>query len=79
MTGVTVADTYGEAKRQGASDIEASLLTLGYGAGMAALLNTGVGEWLFPELRYNKMHAEALAKALVPVKAETETLVKRTL
>jgi hypothetical protein len=50
MTGITVADTYGEAKQAGASDIEASLLTLGYGAAEAWLLNTEIGSWILPEL-----------------------------
>lgn len=52
MTAITVGDTYGEAKNQGgATDIEATLLTLGYAAGEAALLNTGIGEWILPELK----------------------------
>jgi hypothetical protein len=33
MTGITTADSYGEAKQQGASDIEASLFALGYSLG----------------------------------------------
>ena len=72
MTGITVGDTYGEAKLQGASDNEALWLTLGYGAGEAAILNTGIGEWLFPELRYEKLHQKAIAEALVKVKDETK-------
>lgn len=72
MTGITVGDTYGEAKLQGASDNEALWLTLGYGAGEAAILNTGIGEWLFPELRYEKLHQKAVAEALVKVKDETK-------
>jgi hypothetical protein len=40
MTGVTVADSYGEAKLSGASDLEAALFTLGYAAGEMAILNT---------------------------------------
>ena len=52
MTAITVGDTYGEAKYEaGASDTEATLLTLGYAAAEAALLNTGVGEWILPELK----------------------------
>ena len=51
MTGLTVQDTYGEAKAAGASDMEAALLTIGYAAGEAAILNTGLGEWILPELQ----------------------------
>ena len=48
---ITVGDTYGEAKAAGASDLDATLLTLGYAAGEYAILNTGIGEWILPELR----------------------------
>ena len=72
MTAITTGDTYGEAKLQGATPVEAALLTLGYSAGEAAILNTGIGEWLFPELRYEKLHQKAIADALVKVKKETE-------
>lgn len=74
MTGLVVGDTYGEAKLQGASDNEALWLTLGYASAEAALLNTGVGEWLFPELRYNKLHQKAIGEALVKAKNETAKL-----
>lgn len=77
MTGITVAGTYGEAKQQGASDEEAMWLTLGYGAAEAALLNTGVGEWLYPELKGEGLHQKAVAKALVSAKKETENLNKK--
>jgi len=40
MTGVTVADSYGEAKNAGASDMEAALFTLGYAIGEYGILNT---------------------------------------
>ena len=35
MTAITTEDMYGEAKLAGASDLEATLLTLGYAAGEA--------------------------------------------
>ncbi len=76
MTGVTVGDTYGEAITQGASPLEATWLTLGHAAGEYAILNTGVGEWLFPELRYHKLHQNAIAMAAVNAKKETETLAQ---
>ena len=64
MTMITVGDTYGEAKAAGASDLDATLLTLGYAAGEYALLNTGIGEWMMPELRAGRYRAQAIAKAL---------------
>jgi hypothetical protein len=43
MTGITTADSYGEAKQQGASDVEAALFALGYTAGEYALLSSDLG------------------------------------
>lgn len=68
MTGITVQDTYDEAKNAGASDIEAAMLTIGYAAAEAALLNTELGEWIMPELHGNRFRKEAVAKALADVK-----------
>lgn len=65
MTGITVQDTYGDAKAAGASDLEAALLTLGYAGGEAWILNTGLGEWILPELHIDKFKNKAIAKALV--------------
>ena len=65
MTAITVGDTYGEAKYEaGASDTEATLLTLGYAAAEAALLNTGVGEWILPELKASGLKTKAIIKAI---------------
>ena len=64
MTGVTVQDTYGEAKANGASDMEALALTLGYAAGEAWILNTGLGEWIMPELQGEKLKYRAIVNAL---------------
>lgn len=64
MTGITVQDTYGEAKQAGASDLEATLLTIGYAAGEAAILNTEIGKWILPEARVDKFRYKAIAKAL---------------
>jgi hypothetical protein len=61
MTAITVADTYGEAKSAGASDLGATALTLGYAATEYALLNTGIGEWILPELRAERYKAKAIA------------------
>jgi hypothetical protein len=51
MTGITVQNAYGEAIKQGANPMDAFLYTLGYAAAEWKLLNTGVGEWILPELR----------------------------
>ena len=64
MTAITVGDTYGEAIRAGASNVDATILTLGYAAAEYALLSTGLGEWIMPELRAGKYKADAIAKAL---------------
>ena len=77
MTAITVGDTYGEAKAAGASDLDATLLTLGYAAGEYAILNTGIGEWIFPELRAQKYKYKALKNALTgEIKQTTEELRK---
>lgn len=76
MTGITVADTYGEAKQAGASDLDATMLTLGYAAGEYALLNTGIGEWILPELRADRYKSRAIAKALTQLDGETVNLRK---
>lgn len=68
MTAITVGDTYGEAKYEaGASDMEATLLTLGYAAAEAALLNTSVGEWILPELKASGLKNKAIIKAVTEV------------
>ena len=64
MTGITVQDTYGEAKANGASDLEAFALTLGYAAGEAVILNTGLGEWIMPELHGEKLKYRGIINAL---------------
>lgn len=75
MTGITVQDTYGDAKAAGASDLEAALLTLGYAGGEAWILNTGLGEWILPELHIDKFKYKAIAEALVkPVNGAKKTL-----
>lgn len=74
MIGITVQDTYGDAKAAGASDLEAALLTLGYAGGEAWILNTGLGEWILPELHIDKFKNKAIAKALVTVNDAKERL-----
>ena len=64
MTLLTVNDTYDEAKQAGASDAQAALLTMGYAAAEYGLLSTGLGEWVLPELRANKMKMKSIKNAL---------------
>lgn len=65
MTGITVADTYGEAKEAGASDIEATLFTLGHAAAEAWILNTRIGEWILPELHNERAANRVAVKKLM--------------
>lgn len=72
MTGITVADSYGEAKEQGLSDIESALFTLGYAAGEYGILNTNLGEHILPELRAEKHRYKNIARTLSQVKEEIQ-------
>lgn len=78
MTGITVQDTYGDAKSAGASDLEAALLTLGYAGGEAWILNTGLGEWILPELHIDKFKNKAIAEALVRPVNEAKKVLEQT-
>lgn len=64
MTGITVQDAYGQAKEEGASDVEAAMLTLGYAAGEYAIINSRLGEWILPELRMDKEKFRQVARTL---------------
>ena len=70
ITGITVKDMYGEVKDAGASDTDAALLTIGYAAAEYALLSTGLGELVLPELRAGRYRAEAITNALFKNKNE---------
>jgi hypothetical protein len=78
MTAVTVQDTYGEAKQAGATDLEATMLTLGYAAGEAWLLNTGIGEHILPELKDEGFRNRSLIRALAGIKKEYENSALKT-
>ena len=65
MTGITVQDMYQEAKDAGANDISAIGLTLGYAAAEYALLSTGLGEWILPELRLAKAENKQIFKTIL--------------
>lgn len=78
MTGITVGDTYGEAKQAGASDMDATLLTIGYALGEYQLLKTGLGRWNIPETRLDTYRNQAIAKALFTAKQEAEKIVSTT-
>jgi hypothetical protein len=64
MVGLTTLDTYGEFLNAGASKEEAAITTIGYALAEAALLSTGLGEWIMPELKGNKIKHKAIAEAL---------------
>jgi hypothetical protein len=44
--------------------MEALALTLGYAAGEAAILNTGLGEWIMPELQGEKLKYRGMLDAI---------------
>lgn len=73
MTGITTADAYGDAIRQGATDTEAALLTLGYTAAEYALMSTALGERVLPELRQSRYQYRNLQQKLVDLRKNTIT------
>lgn len=73
MTGITVNDMYQESKDQGASDIVAMGMTIGYAAAEYKLLSTGLGEHILPELRAVRAQKRAIVKALGK---EAQTTIK---
>ena len=74
MVGITVGDTYGEAKKAGATDSEAAFLTAGYAAMENALLSTELGRWIFPELKGQKIKYKAIAEAFAGIPKETRAI-----
>lgn len=73
MTGITVSDSFAEAKNSGLSDLEATLFTLAYAAGEYGILSTNLGEHILPELRANKNRWKNIAKTLHDIKETSET------
>jgi len=79
MTGITTASSYGEAKEQGASDLEAALFTLGYTLGEWKLLNSDLGKWILPELKSEERHIRnVVGKAMPEIKATTAAADTKT-
>ena len=74
MVGITVGNTYGEAKKAGATDSEAAFLTAGYAAMENALLSTELGRWIFPELKGQKIKYKAIAEAFAGIPKETRAI-----
>lgn len=77
MTAITVQDTFGEAIQAGATDTEATLLTLGYAAAEAALLSTDLGKWIMPELRTERLRNKMIAKKLLELPQETREMSRQ--
>ena len=71
MTADMSSHMYGEAKNAGASDVDATLLTLGYSAALATFFNTGVAEHIMPELKEGARHQKALLNAVMKIKDKT--------
>lgn len=76
MTGITVADSYNDAKMQGLSDTEAALFTLGYGLGEYGILKSDIGKWVLPELKLERYRNKKILETLAPkfTKAEGSLL-----
>lgn len=77
MNGITTLDTYGEAKEAGATDLEAAMVAIGYAAQEAVILNTGIGEWILPELRADKFKNKAIVKAITSGAVDTENAISK--
>ena len=77
MTGITVADSYEEAKDSGLSDAEAAIFTLAYAAGEYGILNTNLGEHILPELRAEKHKYRNIERVLREGQKNTSEEVKK--
>lgn len=64
--------TYSTAKAQGVSDEAATILTLGAIGGQYALLNSHIGNWIFPEAKLESQELRMIAKKL-PEVIETDS------
>lgn len=77
MTGITVADSYEEAKDAGLSDAEAAIFTLAYAAGEYGILSTNLGEHILPELRAEKHKYRNIERVLREGQKNTSEEVKK--
>lgn len=64
MTGITVQDSYSDAIQQGATGLEAALLTLGYAVAEYKLIDSDLGRWILPELKSENMRWQQIGKEL---------------
>ena len=83
MTGITTQDGYSEAKAAGADDVTAALYALGYAAGEYTIINSRLGDWIFPEKRVgaemNRKTANTLFSSLMKSKpAQTATKAEKS-
>lgn len=83
MTGLTIKDGYEEAKQSGLDRLEAAMFMVGYGAGEWAILNTGLGDYILPELRMQRAAHKRMMKTLVgdlgeEIKGQVGTAVSRS-
>lgn len=62
MTLAPVAGVYNELKQEGATDPEASMMTLGVAAANGWLMSLPIGSWVLPELRMDKLHIKNIIK-----------------
>lgn len=66
------AATYNEAKAAGASDTEASIMTLASMAFQYGLLKSHIGSWIFPEAKFDAIRREQAIRILSGAKKATE-------
>lgn len=71
MAGLISQGLYGEAKQAGLNDYEATAVTAGRFLAEMALLNTPIGDFLFPELRYDGIRYSKLEEQLYAPIRET--------
>lgn len=78
MAGLISQHLYGEAKNQGLSDTEATLVTFGRFLAEEALLNTPLGDFIFPELRYEGLKYKKIMDGFYnEIKENYRTLIQQ--
>lgn len=65
MTGYAAQNVYNEARHEGATGGEAALMALTFTAAEYAIMRTGLGERLFPELQRNQSEWNASIKKII--------------
>lgn len=64
-------NTYGAAKSAGATDMEATLLTLGHSAALYGFMNLRLSQWILPELRAESYEYKGITRALSNIRKDS--------